>query len=245
MLHYDKVKIITVAKVGSANFLNCNYLQTKNVHHGHSLLNLRNTLNEESNCLIIVGIRNPIDRNLSHLFQSFNDKNYNNIQTKKNNYKGEYCYIPNISHDDSPTWMDSNIKITASSEKIIDLYFKQNYHNTFNEWFEEFLEITKINNFDKDKGIDFYSFPNDNTIMIYTMEKLSENEKCILDTLGITNLSNINNSEKRGYNEIYKEVKKMIVYEKEYLNNLLHTKIMNLFYSDLDIENFYNKYRIV
>lgn len=240
---FDKVKVITVAKVASANF-NCNYSQTKNVHHGHSLLTLKNTLKNESNCLIIVGIRNPIDRNLSYLFQTFNDKIYNNVQTKKNNYKCEYCYIDGMSNDNTPIFNNSNIKINYSAKEIIDLYFKQKYHNTFNEWFEEFLEITKINSFNRYKGIDFYNFPNNNTIMIYTMEKLSENYKYISYILGgMDNLNNVNNSNKRGYNKIYKEVKETIVYKKEYLDNLLDTKIMRLFYNDSDIKKFYSKYK--
>lgn len=151
-ISFKEVKVITVGKVGSANFLFCKYSQTENIHHGHSLLTLQNTLNKESDCLIIVGIRNPIDRNLSYLFQTFNDNFHNNIQTKKNNYKGEYSYIPGMSQDTSPIYVDDSIKIIIHPEKIIDLYFNQKYHNVFNEWFDEFLEITKINTFDKNKG---------------------------------------------------------------------------------------------
>ena len=239
---FDKVKILTVAKVGSANFLYCNYLQKNDIYHGHSLLDIKNTLNNEINCLIIVGIRNPIDRNLSYLFQTFNYNFYNDVKTNKNNYKGEYCYISEISTNKISNMNIDNIKINSSPEKIIDLYFKQKYHNTFNEWFEEFLEITKIDKFNKDKGIDFYNFPNNNTIMIYTTEKLNENNKYISDILGITNFTNKNDSANREYKEKYEEVKKLIIYEKKYLNNLLDTKIMHLFYSDLDIKNFYNKY---
>ena len=229
---FNKVKVVTVAKVGSANFLCCKYSQTKDITHGHSLLNLQNILNKESNCLIIVGIRNPVDRNLSYLFQTYKKNFYNDLKTKKNNYKGENCYIHEIAENNF-----------LSSEKIIDLYFQQKYHNTFNDWFEEFLEITKISNFDKNKGIDFYNFSNNNTIMIYTMEKLSENDKYISDKLGITNLENINNSEKRYYNEIYKEVKQKIAYKKEYLDNILNTEIMRLFYSESDIKYFFSKYK--
>jgi len=228
---YDKVKIITVAKVASANFLKCKYSQSEDIHHCHSLLKLQDTLNKQSNCLIIVGIRNPIDRNLSYLFQTYNDKSYNDVATRKNNYKGEYCFIPNYN--------------TRTSEEIIDLYFKQNYHNTFNEWFEEFLDITKISNFDKDKGIDFYKFPNNNTIMIYTMEKLTENYKYIKAQLLIDDIKNVNNSDNRHYSEIYNEVKQKIVYKKEYLDNLLNTDIMKLFYNENDINLFYSKYSTV
>ena len=156
---YETVIVNTVAKVGSANFLNCRYSQSRKIHHGHSLLTLQNTLNNKSNCLIIVGIRNPIDRNLSYLFQTYKDNFCNDVKTKKNSYKGELCYIPKV--------YDTKLKRYATPEVIIDLYFKQKYHNTFNEWFEEFLNITKITNFDKDKGVEFYKFPNNNTIMIY------------------------------------------------------------------------------
>lgn len=200
------------------------------------MLTLQNTLNNKSNCLIIVGIRNPIDRNLSYLFQTYNNKSYNDVKTKKNNYKGEICYIPEI--------YDKTLKCYAPPEVIIDLYFKQKYHNTFNEWFEEFLDITKISSFDKDKGVDFYKFPNNNTIMIYTLEKLNENNKYIKEQLGILyNIENKNNSNKRCYSEIYKKVKQKIVYRKKYLDNLLNTDIMRLFYNESDINFFYSKYK--
>ena len=82
---YETVIVNTVAKVGSSNFLSCNYSQSAkiHVHHGHSLLTLQNTLNNKSNCLIIVGIRNPIDRNLSYLFQTYNEKELFGVETKK------------------------------------------------------------------------------------------------------------------------------------------------------------------
>lgn len=233
---YETVIVNTVAKVGSANFLECKYSQSTKIHHDHSLLTLQNTLNNKSNCLIIVGIRNPIDRNLSYLFQTYNNKYYNGVKTKKNSYKGELCYIPTV--------YDTKLKCYATPEVIIDLYFKQKYHNTFNEWFEEFLNITKITNFDKDKGVEFYKFPNNNTIMIYTLEKLKANDKYIKEQLGIvSNIKNKNNSEYRSYSKIYKQVKQKIVYKKEYLDNLLNTDIMRLFYNENDINFFYTKYK--
>ena len=235
---YDNVIVNTVAKVGSTNFSECKYSQTKKIHHGHSLLTLRDALDNKSNCLIIVGIRNPIDRNLSYLFQTYKDNDYNDVKTKKNNYKGEFCYISEV--------YNKTMKSFAAPELIIDLYFKQNYHNTFNEWFEEFLDITKITNFDKDKGIDFYKFPNNNTIMIYTMEKINANSEYIKTQLGIVSeIENKNNSDNRAYSKIYEQVKQKIVYKKEYLDNLLNTNIMSLFYNENDIKKFYSKYKIL
>ena len=172
-LNFNKIMINTVAKVGSANFLNCKYLHVNKVEHTHNILKLKNTLENDSNCLIIVGVRNPIDRNLSYLFQTYTNNFYNDVKTNKNNYIGENCYIKEM--------LDKNVSV----EKIIELYFKQNYHNTFNDWFEEFLNITNIKHFDKHKGVDFYKFPNNNTIMIYRLEKLSQNQKYITDKLKI------------------------------------------------------------
>lgn len=233
---YETVIVNTVAKVGSSNFKKCKYSQSTKIQHGHNLLTLKNTLNNKSNCLIIVGIRDPIERNLSYLFQTYTDKYYNHVRTKKNSYKGEFCYIPEV--------FDTTLKRYARPEVIIDLYFKQKYHNTFNEWFEEFLDITKITNFDKDKGVKFYKFPNNNTIMIYTMEKLTANNEYIKEQLGIvSDIENKNNSDYKRYSKIYKEVKKKIVYKKEYLDNLLNTDIMRLFYNENDINFFYSKYK--
>lgn len=233
-INFNKVRVITVAKVGSANFRHCSYSKTTDVVHNHSLLNLKKMLKNKQDCLIIVGIRNPIDRNLSNLFCTYNNKTNTSVRTKMNNYKGENCYIPEIG-----------TKISVTAEKIIELYFKKNYHNTFNEWFEEFLEITKITTFNKERGLDFYNFPNNNTIMIYTMEKLNENQDYIIDTLGITGeLNNVNNSKKKKYYKMYKEVKEKIEYKKEYLDNLLNTDIMKLFYNENDINYFYSNLKI-
>ena len=243
-IKFNKVKIITVAKVGSANFLNCKYSQliynkrNKDIFHRHSLLTLKNTLEKERNCLIIVGIRNPIDRNLSYLFQTATNNFANDVKMKKNNYKGQLAFIPGI--------LNKKLNSYNTSNKIIDLYFKNgyDYHNTFNDWFKEFLDITKINHFDRNKGIDFYKFSNNNTIMFYALEKLDKNYKYIKRQLGIlSNIKNINDSNVRSYAKIYNEVKQKIVYKKEYLDNLLDTNIMHLFYNKNDIKSFYSKYK--
>lgn len=231
-INFNSVHIITVAKVASANFLRCNYKNKINEkHHGHSLLHLKNVLEKSKNSLIIVGVRNPIDRNLSYLFQTYHNGNFNDVKTKYNNYKGEIGRIPGI-------------KINGDYKEIIKLYFKKDYHNTFNEWFSEFLEITKINSFNREKGFDFYNFPNNNTIMIYTLEKLNENKAEICNLLGITNFQNVNDSKNRKYKNKYKEVKDNIIYKKQYLDNLLDTEIIRLFYNNSDIEKFYLKYKI-
>ena len=229
-LGFDKVSIQTVAKVGSTNFRFCEYTQTNDVDHGHNVGDIGWILENSSNCLIIVGVRNPIDRNLSYFFQTYNDDFYNDVKTKKNEYKGEFCYVPEMS--------DTDVDIN----RVIDLYFKQPYHNTFNEWFEEFLEVTNIDSFDRENGLDFYPFKNNNTIMIYTLENLNRNSRYIFDVLGISH--GMDTEEFRNNNDsiMYQDVKENITYEKSYLDNLLDTKIMRLFYTESDINDMFLKY---
>ena len=66
----------------------------------------------------------------------------------------------------------------------------------------------------------------------------------IKEHLGIvSDIENKNNSDYRSYSKIYKQVKQKIVYRKEYLDNLLNTDIMRLFYNENDIKFFYSKYK--
>jgi len=233
-MNFKKIEVITVAKVGSSDFLH----SCKKIHptkHKHSLLRLRKIVNNHTDTLIIVGIRNPIDRNLSYFFQSYDYEFYNNVKTKVNNYKGEYNYINKF--------VKTKIK-NISTEEIIQRYFNMPFHNTFNDWFMEFFEITSIDKkrFNIDKGLDFYSLSNNNTIMIYTLEKLNDNKDEICSLLKIPFLLHSNNSNNRHYKDIYNNVKKNIVYKKEYLDKLLNTDIIRFFYSETDIKAMYDKY---
>ena len=60
-----------------------------------------------------------------------------------------------------------------------------------------------------------------------------------------SNPENKNDSKKRDYYKMYNQVKQKIVYKKEYLDKLLNTEIMRLFYNESDIEFFYSKYKTV
>lgn len=113
MNEIKKIFILTIAKVGSSDFLYS--LQDKyNVYHGHSTKKLKEVLENESNIMIICGIRNPLDRNLSYLFQTYNDNCYNDVKISHNHYKGEYCYIKNF--------------LNLDIETIISEFFKKDYH---------------------------------------------------------------------------------------------------------------------
>eukprot|EP00854_Cymbomonas_tetramitiformis_P012910 gene12910-15257_t len=233
-MKYDRIYIITVAKVGSSDFLYSCEDKYKFVTHTHDLQYLKHILANKSKCLIIVGVRDPIARNLSYLFQTYNDDFFNEVKTKYNDYQGEYCFIKKMN-------------INSEPEHVIRHFFAKSYHNTFNEWFQEFFEITKIDqsSFDKDKGLSYYDFPNDNMIMVYTLETLNKNQDEICELLDIPRLIHGNNSSDRHYRKLYEDTKKTITYTKEYLNNSLNTDIMKFFYTDEDILNMYSKYRTI
>ena len=165
----DTINIITVGKVGSLNFFTypC-FPANKRKTVSHSLLELKNVLNTSNN-LIIVGIRNPIDRNLSFFYQIHEATFTNVLKMSKNNYNGKNIVINNKDIN--------NISINDT----INNYFNTDIHTDFNDWFTEFFEITGINQktFNKEEGIDFYNLSNNNKIMIYTLEKLDSNTEKI------------------------------------------------------------------
>lgn len=228
---YDHVKIITVAKVASSDFYHSlRYIY--DVHHGHSLQTLRDVLKMPNN-LIIVGIRNPLDRNISYAFHGYWTEGLNNFHTKRNNYLGEPTYIcPQGTINDMPT------------DDIIQKFFEHKYHFTFNDWFNEFFHLTDLykTTFNKEKGLQFYDLPNNNCLMIYTLEKLNDNHDEICQFLGIKKLLHTNNHEDRHYKDKYIDFKNKITFTKEHKDKLLNTKIMKFFYSTEDIEKFYDKY---
>ena len=232
------IHIITPAKVASRTLYDYiskekNSTIVENVYHNHYLPNLKNIVNSQKNKIIIVGVRNPIERKISYILKNhtlqYCSKScprhpLRGVCTKKNNYKGDYsCYIPP----------------NVSDNEFIEAYFKVDIHNTFIDWLEEFIEIINIDNFnfDKNKGVDFYNLSNGNKLIIYTKEKLNNNFNTILKYLDITfdnkiENKNVNNTER------YKNIKNKITYTHDYVNMLLNNDVIKLFYTDQDIEMF-------
>jgi len=242
---YDTYNVITVAKVGSQNFDTIIMPLYKKKPLTHSLLKLKEVLNTNNN-FIIVGIRNPIDRNLSYFYNIGNipgNKLSEEFQTKKNNYASQIITF------------SENI-VNKSITDTISLYFNTDIHNQFNEWFTEFFEITGINQhtFNKNEGLDFYNLPNNNKIMIYTLEKFSSNINIFKKLFRLENttsccfnsiIENAYNSQNYFWKDHYNNMKTQITYTQAYLDSQLNTDIMKFFYSDSDIQSFYNKYTIV
>ena len=241
---YDTFNVITVGKVGSMNLSTILTPVYRKKPLTHSLYKLKEVLNTSNN-FIVVGIRNPIDRNLSYFYNIGNISGNTlskEFQTKKNNYASQ---IINFSE---------NI-INKSITDTITLYFNTDIHNQFNEWFTEFFEITSINQktFNKNEGLDFYELPNNNKIMIYTLEKFDSNINNFRKIFRLEStcscfknlITNVNSSNNYFWKDHYNNIKTQITYTQAYLDSQLNTDIMKFFYSDSDIQSFYNKYTIV
>ena len=236
-LNITNVHINTVAKTASSSFIYSikNKYPNKypNIHHGHSLLDLKNVVEKCDNTLIISGIRNPLERNVSYFFQTF-PHNYNNdVKTAANEYKGENCYVMSVEE-----------LLKSSTLELISAFINQKNHFTFNEWFYEFFYITNVIDieFDKKNGIKIYNLPNNNHLMLYTFESLDRNELFIKSFFGINKFIHSNNSSERPYDKKYRAFKRILTLDHEYKSRLLRTPIMKYFYSDEDIDEFFRQF---
>ena len=233
-LNINSVLICTPAKVASASFLeSIRHLFPESIYHRHSLKELKHTIENKENTLIISGIRNPLDRNISYFFQHYCLEIQNDFRTLANNYEGELCYV-----------MTREELLETSTLKLIDLYFEHQNHYSFNEWFYEFFEITNIfdTEFDKDNGIKIYSLPNNNYLMLYVYEKLPVYQNFVKSFFNIEEFKHMNNSSALLHKHKYKSFKNAIVLNEEYKTKLLKTSIMKYFYTDEQIKKFFEKY---
>ncbi len=218
-------EIITVAKVGSSSFKN-NLEKKYPCHHSHNLLRLKKSLSK-GGATIVSGIRNPIDRNLSYFFQTYKDKFFNSFKTKQNKYQGEYCFV-------------EELKESEEVDDYTKAFFNQSYLFSFNEWFEEFLDITEIKDFDKQKGYQLYDLGNDNKLFFYKLEDLNSNIDEIKTIFDLQEWNTTNVGSKKKYSAIYKKTKEQIQYPQEYLDRLLTTDTMKIFYTEDEINSFYS-----
>jgi hypothetical protein len=241
---FEKINTITLPKVGSKTLAKSCRVKYK-VLHRHRVRLIKNTIITNTNNLIIVGVRNPVDLNLSFLFESYNKDFSNIIKTNKTEKPFMHTYIKNHNMNQLISQSKGNKPIDVTN--LITSYFNKKYHNLFNIWFKIFFEITKIDKigFNIEKGLQIYDLPNNNKLMLYTLEKLNTNEKEICEFLNIPSLIYVNDGSKKPYKNVYKEVKKQITYTQEYLDNLLKTDIIKFFYSEDTIKAMYAKYTIV
>jgi hypothetical protein len=228
----DDIHVITVAKVGTCNFSHA--LEKK--CHTHAIAYLEEFLIEDKKKLIISGIRNPLDRNISYLFATFGMQSSEPILK----YKGNFQEIQNtfVCNDDEINDIEINNLIEIFKNKD---YF---YHNHFTVWFEEFFKTTKINtiNFDKEKGLQLYELDNNTYILFYVLEKFTDNKNIFEKFLKISMCDSTNQTILKNVSNKYKVFKEKITFDASYKESLLNTSVMKYFYSEEFLNNFNSKY---
>ena len=140
---YSRVISSSFAKVGTQTIDSS--LKNLKCEHAQSIVRLKKMV-DQSNQLLMCGIRDFVGRNLSYFFQTMCDKTYNDVQCSSNNFKGELCFIGNRDKI-----------LNMSVDELINIFEKRNNHNTPLIWFKDFLRcwdlIIKMKHSIKIKGI--------------------------------------------------------------------------------------------
>ncbi|RXJ85290.1 FkbM family methyltransferase [Arcobacter sp. CECT 8985] len=172
---------------------------------------------------LIVGIREPIHRWLSDIFQNINER---------------YNYFVKE---------DGDLKY----DKLIDFVKESLETEPMQDWFINELEKTfKIKlseiNFNKNKGYFIYK-KNGMEILFYQLECLkSDFNNMFKDFLPDYNISlqNANESTDKKYYIQYKKLQELLTFDEDYLREFYYKKsVTRFFYTDLQIENFINKWK--
>ena len=212
MADYVRVEIITVAKVGSSDFLYT--LKPKyRVIHNHETSRLEKMLKGSERTLFICGIRNPLDQCLSHMFQRL--------------------FIPR-----RPRMLA--LPPDKLIEHFFNQHYDQWFNSWFERFFS--LTSLQHLSFDHHRGYEFYHLGQGNSLLMYTLEQLDQNKGRFATFFEVPDIRHHNNSAHRCYRDKYEAVKATIEFPEEYVSGLLDTQTMRFFYSEKDIERFRQKY---
>ncbi len=180
---------------------------------------------------IITLVRDPIARNISEFFQRLpHESGFVSIEDEKN--------------------------IDLSVQSLIQNYFQiyNNKPHPFN-WLD--LELRAV--FDID--IPLCDFPKANGFKIYTYDhvdvlliKLEKLNECVNEALveflnlkrdKEINLVKANESSQKKQGELYTRFKKLIEFSPEYLDKMYKQKQLEEIYSEVEIEHFYRRWRVM
>lgn len=167
----------------------------------------------------IIPIREPISRKLSQIFQTgYLNNNFELNQIKNKNFSESFIKLEEINS--------------------IEDWFQNEFNYVFNR------EISKLN-FDKNKGWSKINIDNF-SILIFKSEIDNEiKNKIIKEFLNIKqnlNIKNSNSGEHRHYSEHYKMIRNNLKLPKNYLTEIYSGKVVNLFYTSDEIENFIKRW---
>jgi len=170
---------------------------------------------------VITLVREPISRNISMYMQDFQIPVFE-VASYTGNVKTDKLRLENFIAD-----------------------FKDNFNHTYGiKWFdEEFKRRLKIDiylyPFDKEKG---YTIINTKKyeILVMQLERLDDSYSIIGDFVGESSFSivNENTATSKWYYPIYKEFRRKLSFDDEYIRNMYESKFVKHFYSETDINKF-------
>lgn len=156
---------------------------------------------------IIIGVREPISRNISGFFQSLKERDSKN-KTTEELIMEFYCYTPHLT---PLYWLDNEIKKNFNVDILAEEFNKERGYGTFIK-----------------KNISFF---------VYKIESLDNLTSELSEFLGKEIvLKNSNVSDESWHNKIYKDFKKTIKIPKQYINMLYDSEYMRKFYTDKEIQ---------
>ncbi len=191
-------------------------------------LNQKITENKDAKWKVITLVRDPIARNISTFFQSFD------------------VYFPK----DAKKFSAENADLTDLSLELIDMFLnKFKEHDVPLNWYDIHMKpVFKIDVFDTEfqKSTKYQILNNKNVdLLILRLEDLNTTAtKAIEEFLGINNFSiaHANISSDKGYADAYSKFKNLIRLPQKYIDDMYSSRFMNHFYSNEEIENFRSKW---
>ena len=231
--NYEKVLVWQYGKVGSTSLRvsrndggfyekeKDNYTDFIIQTHNHNVA--RDVMKKHKNILIINIVRLPINRNISAFYENidmacpnFKELSINEIIKKYEEYviQGTIGWFASVKESDI--------------------------------WMKIFFEILKINidkfKFDRDAKYTEL-FHNSNKILFYRFEDLGYINLKILPKYGIFVNKKINDSSKKIYANLYNKHKNLYKVSDSEKNNIIDSKIINIYYSKKEIIEHISNYR--
>ena len=225
MIKYEKILIFQYGKVGStsirqsdSNSKFCKNIQKtyeENFIQTHSHIVAKDVLSKYKNILVINIVRLPIDRNISAFFENIDSHCENYNQLSINEIIQKYDQLDRFTVKTTDNWMSDFFKI-------------------FNIDIDNF-KFDRINKYNK---LRFDS----NDILLFRFEDYKYITSNILPKYNIFVNKKVNVGSKKHYAELYKTFKetyKINDFEKE---NIINSKITNIYYSKEEILEHIKKY---
>jgi len=171
---------------------------------------------------VIVGVREPIKRWVSDIFQNINER-YTHFYDTNGKVKEqeliEYIY-QTLETEPMQVWFDEELKKTFG----IDV-FQYDFDKT------KGYTIIKTNNVD---------------ILVYQLERLKDSFPMMIQeflSLELRHPENANESDTKPYADAYRSVLQNLKFDESYLRKFYTRVITSHFYSDSDIDSFVNTWK--